>query len=206
MGGSGTEVYSGFCCTIKSMDQRSLPGQASWPSWDLIPTQYPPGSSGISDSGDSSRNKCQDTGGNPKAAAPGWEMGVREASPSSTKSYRFLEFQLVRLAWSTPAFCTVDDCALDFVPKMPHFPTLTSCDFLTKALPQPFRRKGSLLSKEQTSNIYCCLSWEGHGPRKNLRNAREKSVFTARVLKIRPPPWSGSFGGLQRGFMVIVCV
>lgn len=125
-------------------------------------------------------------------------MGVREASPSSTKSYRFLEFQLVRLAWSTPAFCIVDDCAFGFVPKTPDFPTLTSCDFLTKALPQPFRRKGSLLSKEQTSNIYCCLSWEGHGPRKNLRNAREKSVFTARVLKTRPPPWTGSFRGLQR--------
>lgn len=167
--------------------------------------QYPPGSSGNSDLGDSSRNKCQDTRGTQRLLPLGgrWEWERLTLAPlNPTDSWSSSLFSLPVVPQISASWMT----ALGFVPKTPHFPALTSCGFLTKALPQPFRRKGSLLSKEQTSNIYCCLSWEGHRPRKNLRNARKRSVFTARVLKTRPPPWTGSFRGLQRGIVVIMYV
>lgn len=106
---SGTEVY-GFAVVSRAWTRGHCQDRHLGPPETSSP-QYPPGSSGNSDSGDSSRNKCQDTRGTQRLLpAPGWEMGVREANPSSTKSYGFLEFQLVRLACSTPDFCIVDDC------------------------------------------------------------------------------------------------
>lgn len=165
MGCSGAEVYSGFWGTIKSMDQRSLPGQVSWPSRDLIPTQYPLGSSGNSDLGDGSRNKCQDTGGTQRLLPLGgrWEWERLALAPlNPVDSWSSSLFGLPEVPQLSAPWMAVPSA----LPKTPHFPALTSCGFLTKALPQSFWRKGSLLSKEQTSNIYCCLSWERHGPRR----------------------------------------
>lgn len=136
MGGSGTEVYSGFCCSIKSMDQRSLPGQASWPSWDLIPTQSPPGSSGISDSGDSSRNKCQDTGGTQRLLPLGgrwkWER-LALASLNPTDSWSSSLFGLPEVPQLSAPWMTVPSA---LCPRR-----LTSLHWLLwPSWPKPFHR------------------------------------------------------------------